>query len=131
MSRYALIGPDGQVNRFSDNVDLTAQTKDGWKWLPVETAPQRSSADGQVVEGPVYTVTTTSVNGKPTEKLVESYTVRDMTPDEIDTRKAAQAAAVNGIVVKMLFNQENRVRFLEGKPALTIDKFKEAIKALV
>jgi hypothetical protein len=36
MTLYALITPQGAIDRRAANVDPTVQTKAGWKWLPVE-----------------------------------------------------------------------------------------------
>ena len=36
MTRYALITPQGAIDRHAANIDPTAQTKAGWRWLPVE-----------------------------------------------------------------------------------------------
>jgi hypothetical protein len=40
MTVYALINPQGAIDRKQTNIDPNVQTKAGWKWLPVEdTAP--------------------------------------------------------------------------------------------
>ncbi len=59
-------------------------------------------------------------------------------PDKVPAAAAAQDAlrqrkldAMDAAQVKVLFNHENRIRALEGKPALTHAQFKAAIFALI
>ena len=76
-------------------------------------------------------------NGTVATELRRERTRRDMTTAELDARDDAQAqAAMNnaGVVralARVAFNQENRLRTLEGVQPVTADQFKDALKGLI
>jgi len=63
---YALVSPEGSVDRIVGNIDPTVQTKPGWLWLPVEDTPgpdypgklETASAERVVTDGKVATLWT-------------------------------------------------------------------------
>lgn len=48
-----------------------------------------------------------------------------------DAEKDRQLSKADAVIFKVLFNQENRLRALEAKPAVTVAQFKAAVKALL
>lgn len=123
MARYALVGPENKICRFAENIDPTAQTKIGYKWLPVESAAQSTPAETQTVVGPTYSI-------KP-DKVVESYSLNNLTQSEIDASKTARIEGLDPLLLKLAFNHENRIRAIESKQPLALDKFKEALRAML
>jgi hypothetical protein len=123
MTEYALIDPDGEVNRTATNVDPTVQTRAGWEWLPVEVTNPSYDPTTQVKEGPTVTVLA--------DKVTRVWTVRDKTADELDADKDAVISAFDMLAFKVLFNHENRIRALEGKGTVTAAQFRTAMKALL
>lgn len=86
----------------------------------------------EVIEGPTYTIGAQSV--------VEAWTTRPKTAEEIDADKNSALAGLNSPyapILKILRNHENRIRLLENaafgtnKPALSLAEVKAAIKALL
>ena len=122
--RYALIRPDNTIDRFAANVDPTVQTKAGWRWL-LALEPTLPSYDTttQVLEGPVSVVGVTEVTS--------SYTVRNKTAPELDTEKLNSVNGMELVVLRILFNHENRIRTLASQPSITVDQFKTALKNLL
>lgn len=126
--RYALIRPDNSIDRLATNVEPNVQTKTGWRWLSCpDVAPPAFDPASQVREGPTFSVGASIVT--------ESYNVRAMNAQELSDAKDAAVNGINGTafspLLRVLFNLNNRVRALEGQPALTIPQFKTAIKALL
>lgn len=122
--RYALVNPQGDVDRFDSSVDPSVQTRAGWRWLPAPPA-ERPAFDPatQVLEGPVLMVAETAVT--------ESYSVRAKTAGELDANREAALDRLDLALFKIAFNHENRLRALEGKAAITALQFRTAIKALL
>jgi hypothetical protein len=56
---------------------------------------------------------------------------REQTPDTPDLKKERQLDGLNAIVFLIAFNHENRLRAIEGKPALTAAQFRAALEALL
>lgn len=60
-----------------------------------------------------------------------AYTITDMTAEEIESEKEAEAQGaldadkVRRVFAKVAFEQENRIRALEGRPAVTAGQFKQ------
>lgn len=80
--------------------DLPAKS---WRWLPapIADAPDYDPAT-EIVEGPVYVVTEKGV--------VESYTVRDKTAQEISDEKDAVLNAMNIATFRALCHLKNEIR---------------------
>jgi hypothetical protein len=123
---FALVDPLNVINRIQSDsyIDPTVNTKLGWRWLPIET-----SGDGpvdpetQVRDGPVYAV-------RP-DKVTETFSIRAKTPTELAADKDAKANAIDGVILKVLFNHENRIRAIVGQPAVTAAQFKSAVAAFL
>jgi hypothetical protein len=123
---YALVDPEGQINRIMSDqrIDPTVQTKAGWRWLPVvEQPPPAYDAATQVLEGPVSVVGETEVTS--------SYSVRNLTAEELDARSEAKLPDATNVIFKVLFNHENRIRTLESKPLVTAAQFRAVLKAML
>lgn len=76
MTRYALVGPHGQVDRIAPEgaVDPNVQTKQGWRWLAVDdvTAPDITNEQTRAVE---YVA--------ERDKVMSRWTVEEKPPERI------------------------------------------------
>lgn len=103
-------------------VDLTAQTKPGYKWLPGPLNPKPPyDSETEIVEGPTYTV-----NAKD---VTEDWVKRPLTAPELDAKKVSKISALDMLQFKVMFDIENRVRVLEGKQPVTAVQYRNALKA--
>lgn len=108
MAEYALIDPDGAVNRTATNVDPTVKTRTGWKWLPVIRS---TSGSGSVSDPAVTTV------------LADEVTIvtplRDPTPEEVAAQLDEIASQFDGMTdltraaVLVIMDELNRHSTLE------------------
>ena len=122
--RYALVRPDGTIDRLAIDIDPTMATRAGWRWLPAEPAtPPSFDAATQVLTGPARAV--------GADLVAESYMVRDKTAGEIDADHEAMLDRMDAALLRVAFSQENRLRALESKVAVTAAQFRAAIKALL
>lgn len=124
--RYFLIKTaDNSIVQMQDTpVDLTAQTKPGYKWLPGPLNPKPPYDPAtEIVEGPTYTVNANDVT--------EGWVKRLLTAPELDANKAAKVSAVDALQFKVMFDIENRVRVLEGKQPVTAAQYRNALKAVL
>ena len=96
MTTYALIRPDNSIDCIKGNVDLGAQNKPGWRWVPVEETPAPAFIAGLE--------TVSSVRAFSTDKAVLQWTKVRKSLDE-------QKAAVKG-------EAQRRIVALTGKVAL-------------
>lgn len=122
--RHALIDPEGGIARVAENIDPKVQTKKGWRWLPYPIVDRPSfDAETQALIGPVVTVEAT--------RVVESYTVRSRSAEELEAERVRRIDGMNKIEFEIAFGVENRLRVLEGKAALKRGEYKaELAKAL-
>lgn len=120
---YALVGPQDQISVRSDRIDPNVQTKTGWRWLPVKIVRPTFDPETQVRVGPVTTIEALQV--------LDTYSVRAKTTEEIDAEKDAQVPPDASIIFRAFLNHENRTRTLEGKQPITAAQFKAALKAMV
>jgi hypothetical protein len=90
----------------------------GWRWLP---CPMAARPQGEVVEGPFYTLNK--------DDVTESFTTRSLTAAELDARKESRLDAEDRLQFDIHFDLENRVRVLEGKAAITRAQYRAALKA--
>lgn len=122
MTIFALVNPKNEVVQRASNIDPSVQTKSGFRWLPVVvTGDDDFDGEAQTKSGPVVTV--------EADRVVESYTVKGLTAEEIDARKVRKVDTFT--TIKVLFNLHNRVRALEGQPAHTLAQFKTALRAIL
>jgi hypothetical protein len=63
--------------------------------------------------------------------LVETKTIPDLTAEELSAQHDYEISSIDGVIIKALFNHENRVRVLEAKAPITAAQFKTALKALL
>lgn len=121
--RVALINDRNEIVRFSTNIDpaLTG-TEDGWRWvIAPEAVKPPYNPDTQYLEGPVAVV--------GPDAVTSTYTVRDKTPEMIDGDKEQRLQKLDVIILRIMCDQENRLRALESKPAITLQQCRDAIKA--
>ena len=125
MTEYALVRPDDIIDRVQSDsvVDPSVQTKFGWRWLPIVVTRPTINPATQVFDGPQITVGASQVDFV--------YTARAKTAQELDADKEAQLPDVAGVMFRVMFNHENRIRVLEARPAVTVDQFRAVIKALL
>lgn len=95
------------------------------KFYSVETVDPAWNPDTQVRTGPAVE------EDHVAEVRRYVWTVRDKTAQELDDDKATKVDALDLVVLRGLFNHENRIRALEGKAAITLAQFKNAVKALL
>lgn len=129
---HALIYPDAPgviVERRMIDLATVPDHKKAW-WRPVVTVGDTEfNRLTQKKTGPVTTIEQAQV--------LDTYTVSDLTPEELDANKAN--AVVNelssgtgyAVLFRALFNIHNRVLVLEGKPTVTPEQFRTALKALL
>jgi hypothetical protein len=125
MTEYALVRPDDTVDRVQPDsqINPTVATRAGWRWLPVVIVRPPIDPATELLEGPTYAVGTTEVQ--------RIYTSRPKTAQELDGEKEAQLPAVADVLLRALFNHENRIRDLEQRPQITAEQFRTALKALL
>lgn len=103
MTEYALVDPSNDVREFRQNIDLTAQTKAGYRWLPVERS---TTGAGPVSEPAVTTVLADKVT---VVTNFRAYTVQEIS-DQRDSI-AGQFDGVDNIVraaVLVIMDELNR-----------------------
>ena len=129
MMRYALLNDQDQFvwpDQFREfaTPPTPLPGKPTWRFLPAPPAvlPTYDPVT-QVLEGPVYTIGPTDVT--------EAYMVRNLTPQELSSRKDRDAQGFNDALLKVIHNLNNRVLTLEGKPNVTIQQTKQAIRNLM
>ncbi len=130
MARFAVVDANNQIVSFTPKqLIYNPQKGDAihpgpWRSLPADpvTPPDFDPAT-QVREGPTYTVNPNDVT--------ESYSVRAMTPAELDAIKDREINAVDIAAFTVLFNHENRIRTLEAKAPITKAQFIAGVKALL
>jgi hypothetical protein len=121
---YVLVSPDDDIIKEESTIDTTVATKPGFRWLPIEN----NGAPG-------YDPTTHYVSG-PINDILEDRVVRrweiiEKTPEVLNNERENKLSAVDLVVFKILFRQENRLRVLEGKPEITVEQFRTAVKSLI
>ena len=104
-------------------------------WYPI-TEEGRDAPVGpdQIKEGPFFEVRTTDVR--------KYWTVRDKTQAELDAEQAELderaddlenekgVSAKDKTLFRILFDQENRIRTLEGQPTITRQQFMQAVRTV-
>lgn len=126
MLLYALIR-DGAVAEFRRLAEPPAAVKlvDGLPMLRpvVDEKPETFDGKTEAMEGPAYIV--------EDARVVRRWTKRALTAEELDARKEGRIDGADRLLFEIAFRQENRLRALEGKAALTAAQFRTAIKALL
>ena len=120
--RVALVNDRNEVVRFTTNIDPNlAGTEDGWKWLPApEAVKPPHNPDTEYLDGPTFVV-------GPTE-VTSTYTVKPKTPEMIEADREKRLNSMDRFVLQTLCDHESRIRVLEGKPAITMEQCRTAIK---
>ena len=120
----ALVDAAGNVLETRRDIDpATVITKDGFRWVILEQQPKP--------EFDPSTHVCEQTEALVKNKLVRGWSVRAKTADEVDAIKTAEVDRVQGVVLKVILDHENRIRAIEGKGAVTAAQFKTAIKARI
>lgn len=123
-TRYALVSEADQIVAMKEDVDLTATVRLGLRWLPCPyVAHPQFDAGTHALTGPTYSVTLTEV--------IEALGTVAKTAEQISTEKEVTVSSIMPALLKVLLNHENRIRALAGQGAVTMDQFKNALKALL
>ena len=113
-----------------------------WYWVVADSATEvYSSAAGDYVPvaDPEYQAFI-SRGETPTQiasaaelgEVLARYELRPTNAAVLDAFKAAQAVNLTvELVARIIFNHENRVRVLEGRPAVNAAQFQQAVKDLM
>lgn len=127
----ALILPDAPnviaERRMIDIANIPAH-KATW-WRPVETVGNDSfDPKTHKKTGPVTTIEAT--------RVVDTYSIVELTTQEASNAKAAAISAINGVyrpIMKALLDHENRIRAKESPPqaALTMAEYETAFRDLL
>lgn len=137
MTLYALINRDltdtGERRRFDVAPPGPADLAPGKPYyVPVVEEVSDDST------GSAPTVTEPWVETAEADRLLRSRTIRDKTAAELDAMDDSTAdRAFSGVgrieraLGRALFDHENRLRALEGRPAVTAGQFKTALKGLL
>jgi hypothetical protein len=120
--RYTLVRPDNSIDRSATNIDPTAQTKPGYRWLPcIQGTMPVVDPSLETLEGPTYSVGVADVT--------ENWTKRNLTAQEISARQNARLNTIDSLQFLVLFEMENRLRVLESKAPITAAQYRAALKA--
>lgn len=89
MTRYALVTPDDQIYTTKDEsrLDLSAGTRTGWRWLPIEeVTDDQSLTEQKVAEAPIQAV-------EPT-RVLRTRVIRDKTLAELEAEASQSADSI-------------------------------------
>lgn len=119
----AIVGEDGAIVAIRDLGSKLVQAADDAR--PYEAVKPDYDGDIEVLEGPVTTTTPELVRQVWT---VRKKTRKEIAAEEEERRENAllQKYGERGLIVA--FEQDNRLRLLEGLDRRTLDEFKEAEK---
>ena len=123
MTDYAIVD-DGVVMEYRRLAGPPEQPagKPYRKILPVEDTMPKPGPNQKLL-APVVTVLT--------DKVTRVWAVRDYTPAELDSLSNSKIDAVDILMVKVAFNHENRIRALESKAPITMQQFRNALRAML
>jgi hypothetical protein len=110
-------------SKFRGGKPPAANTAKDWEWLPLVIDKPSCGSETEVLEGPTDVVTAT--------EITRTWTVRDKTPDEINADKDLQIPRTDSVQYQIMFDQENRVRKLEGLRPTTDDEFRVLLRSKV
>lgn len=109
--------------QFRSGSPPPANAAKDWEWLPLVVVKPSYDGQTEVLEGPTEVVTATEVT--------RTWTVRDKTSDEINVDKDLRIPQTESVQYKIMFDQENRVRKLEGLDPTTDDEFRAVLRSKV
>lgn len=89
MTTFCLVNPQGAIDRQTGNIDPTVGTKAGWKWLPVESAPQPATSALETASS-VYVV--------GASKVTQQWSVTRL---PLDAQKAAVKAEAQRRIIAL------------------------------
>lgn len=121
---FALISPQGVIDRIVPNIDIRTGTKEGWRWLKVEEELSPFDPDTQVRLATELVI--------EVDRVRRVMAVRDKTTEELAAERAANTESkvnsIDRLVFGVLFEQENRLRVLESGKALTEEEFRASLR---
>jgi hypothetical protein len=126
MPLYAIVENGNTVREYRtyDAQPPNPAGKPSIKILPVvDNDSSITDPDTQVKEGPTVVITATEVT--------RTWTVRNKTAGELTAEKDAKVEGLDKAILTVLFNHENRIRTLNSQSTVTVNQFKNAIKALL
>jgi len=121
---YVLVGPDDTIIKEESTIDTTVATKPGFRWLPIEN-------NGAPGYDPTTHYASGPINDILEDRVVRRWEIIEKTPEVLNNERENKLSAVDLVVFKILFRQENRLRVLEGKPEITVEQFRTAVKSLI
>ena len=117
---YALISPENQIDRTHDFIDFEIpNTKEGWRWIPVEADPR-----------PPYNLDTQVVNQIEVVEETRVYRyweLRDKYDYEIESDKIQKINAIDPTIIKALLDLYNQI----NNSSLTIEEYKAHLKSIL
>lgn len=118
--RYGLVTYDGKLSMITLG---TPGNLDRLNWLPIVDDATPFDPEAQIVTDIDYIVGFDSIQ--------EVKIIRNLTVAELDQNKERKLDRLDDVVMRVLFNHENRLRTLESRPQVTMDQFKAAIRQLI
>lgn len=120
MMLYALVGSDNQIDRTHSFLTTEIpQTKQGWRWIPVEADPRppynpelQVATETEIVEQ---------------QRVYRYWTVRDKTSNEIESDKIQKINAIDPTIIKALLDLYNKV----SSTPLTEEEYRIYLRSLI
>jgi len=110
-ARYARIvdGAVAEIREFGRAPDPNPKKGLDWRLCPIGTRPAYDP-ETEVLSGPTYEIG---------ETVVETFSKRAKTAEELDADKDSRLSRHDMLSFEVNFDQENRIRALEGRQAVT------------
>lgn len=120
--RAALIKlSDNSIDRISNNIDIRVKTKAGFKWLPCPEVPRPSyDRKTHILTGPTYVI--------GAESVTEVWTLTAKDATQLDQDREQTINSYGRLEFEVEFDQENRIRALEGRSTVTKTQYRNALK---
>lgn len=123
-TQHALIYPRDQKTvverRLIDPAEIPEQKKSWWRPVVAIGNDDYDKAT-HVKTGPVTTI--------EESRVVDTWTIRPKTAEEIDAEKDFRISGIDKLQFAIHFDAENRLRALEGKQPITAAQYRNALKA--
>lgn len=121
----ALVDPSDNVVRtaLEEHIDLSADMKTGWRWLPIVDETTDTSTPGNE-----YVTTEPVVQTIEATRVLRTRTRRNMTTQETTARKDLVIGTMDQLQFEWLFDLENRMRAQEGVQAVTRAQVRTALR---
>lgn len=121
---HAMITPADPLviveRRAVDLVEVPEHKRSWWRPV-VEVGNDAFDPATHVKTGPVTTIETT--------RVVDTWTIRAKTAEEIDADKEERLDRYDRLNFEINYDQESRIRVLESRPAINRVQYRAALKA--